>query len=403
MGPSGSRGRSAARARREFAAGGSDEAGGRLHGKGATCAASTDPAPHLTRSHPPIHPGLERAPLRHLLEEAVSDDPEYERPVHQIHREAVRADGTRVHDQQIGPERRGEARRVGVQPPALLLEELNPGDDERVARPRPGGEQGQRVGQDQRVLGARPRRRGHHRVADAMKGVHRGPIAGADRVVTPGGEDPEGKRRERTVSHGYPSSYGETPGGKPRTSRRPEANRAPGLHLAASPLRRTSHSARGMMSKRRAQNCAASVDSCKATVEASPPVMVFITSSKYPVPTSRWWRVAEYPAASEANSASCSSAYAAIPRARKPLASSNIAWFKAWNPAKVTNWNLYPIAASSRWNLAMLRSSRFFRQLNDGEQLYASILPGNPACTPSAKRRASARSGVAVSHQRRSA
>jgi len=35
------------------------------------------------------------------------------------------------------------------------------------------------------------------------------------------------------------------------------------------------------------------------------------------------------------------------------------------------------MAPSSRWNLAIVVSSRFFFQLNDGEQLYANILPGN--------------------------
>jgi len=33
------------------------------------------------------------------------------------------------------------------------------------------------------------------------------------------------------------------------------------------------------------------------------------------------------------------------------------------------NWNRYPIAASSFWNLAIVVSSRRARQLNDGEQL----------------------------------
>src|SRR5215472_448764 len=75
----------------------------------------------------------------------------------------------------------------------------------------------------------------------------------------------------------------------------------------------------------------------------------------------------------------------------------------AWKPASVTNWNLYPMAPSSRWNLAMVASSRFFFQLKLGEQLYASILFGNFARTPSAKRFACARHGVDVSHHTRSA
>ena len=40
------------------------------------------------------------------------------------------------------------------------------------------------------------------------------------------------------------------------------------------------------------------------------------------------------------------------------------------------NWKRYPIAASSRWNAAIWSSLRCLRQLNDGEQLYASSLPG---------------------------
>jgi len=43
---------------------------------------------------------------------------------------------------------------------------------------------------------------------------------------------------------------------------------------------------------RRRQNCAASVDPCSAVVEAAPPATNCVTSSKYPVPTSRWCRVA---------------------------------------------------------------------------------------------------------------
>ena len=45
----------------------------------------------------------------------------------------------------------------------------------------------------------------------------------------------------------------------------------------------------------------------------------------------------------------------------------------------------------------MVASSRWRFQLNDGEQLYASSLPGNLACTASANSCASSRSGVLVS------
>ncbi len=72
-------------------------------------------------------------------------------------------------------------------------------------------------------------------------------------------------------------------------------------------------------------------------------------------------------------------------------------------PASVTNWNLYPSAPSARWKSAISASLRFLRQLKEGEQLYASILPGNCAWMPAAKARASSRSGVEVSHQMRSA
>ena len=61
------------------------------------------------------------------------------------------------------------------------------------------------------------------------------------------------------------------------------------------------------------------------------------------------------------------------------------------------------MAPSSRWNFAIVASSRFFFQLNDGEQLYASILPGNFAWIASANAWAKARSGLPVSHQMRSA
>src|SRR5579864_6382176 len=88
-----------------------------------------------------------------------------------------------------------------------------------------------------------------------------------------------------------------------------------------------------------------------------------------------------------------------MPRSLYPWASSNMLRFRAWKPASVTNWNLYPIAASSVWNRAIVVSSSFFFQLNDGEQLYASSFPGYSACTASAKRRASSRFGSEVSPQ----
>src|ERR1035438_9598619 len=43
------------------------------------------------------------------------------------------------------------------------------------------------------------------------------------------------------------------------------------------------------------------------------------------------------------------------------------------------------MAPSSRWNLAIVASSRFFFQLKLGEQLYASSLPGNFLWIASAK------------------
>ncbi|MCY1457864.1 hypothetical protein D9M71_751920 [compost metagenome] len=61
------------------------------------------------------------------------------------------------------------------------------------------------------------------------------------------------------------------------------------------------------------------------------------------------------------------------------------------------------MADSSRWNLAMVASSRFFFQLKEGEQLYDRIWSGYSFLIASAKRRASSRSGLAVSHQIRSA
>src|SRR5437588_747802 len=51
----------------------------------------------------------------------------------------------------------------------------------------------------------------------------------------------------------------------------------------------------------------------------------------------------------------------------------------------------------------VVTASKFFFQLNDGEQLYASILPGNLAWMASANSFANSRSGLPVSHQIRSA
>ncbi|MNI55126.1 hypothetical protein D3C73_1100550 [compost metagenome] len=51
----------------------------------------------------------------------------------------------------------------------------------------------------------------------------------------------------------------------------------------------------------------------------------------------------------------------------------------------------------------MVPSSRFFFQLKDGEQLYASSLPGNWRWMASANLRAYSRLGVDVSHQIKSA
>ena len=53
-----------------------------------------------------------------------------------------------------------------------------------------------------------------------------------------------------------------------------------------------------------ASNWAVSVESARAVVEDRPPPMASATASKYPVPTSCWWRVAEYRLACAANSAS---------------------------------------------------------------------------------------------------
>ena len=50
--------------------------------------------------------------------------------------------------------------------------------------------------------------------------------------------------------------------------------------------------------------------------------------------------------------------------------------------------------------MAIVASSRFFFQLNDGEQLYASILPGNLRLDRLGELRlANSRSGLPVSHQ----
>jgi len=62
-----------------------------------------------------------------------------------------------------------------------------------------------------------------------------------------------------------------------------------------------------------------------------------------------------------------------------------------------------PGAAARAWNSAIVASSRWLFQLKDGEQLYASSLPGNLAWTASANSCASPRSGVDVSIQSMSA
>ena len=59
--------------------------------------------------------------------------------------------------------------------------------------------------------------------------------------------------------------------------------------------------------------------------------------------------------------------------------------------------------AMSRWKLAIFAAGSFFCQLKLGEQLYASIFPGNSRWIASAKRSASARFGSLVSHHSRSA
>src|SRR5581483_5017252 len=55
-----------------------------------------------------------------------------------------------------------------------------------------------------------------------------------------------------------------------------------------------------------AANCASSVEPFSASVSLSGDTAC-VTRSKYPAPTSRWWRVAVYPDSSSANSCSCSS------------------------------------------------------------------------------------------------
>src|ERR1043166_5572306 len=77
--------------------------------------------------------------------------------------------------------------------------------------------------------------------------------------------------------------------------------------------------------------------------------------------------------------------------------------FSAAKPDSVANWNLYPIAPSSRWNAASWLSVRWRFQLNDGEQLYASSLPGYSRRIASENCFASARSGLAVSNHSMSA
>src|SRR5256712_5249591 len=150
-------------------------------------------------------------------------------------------------------------------------------------------------------------------------------------------------------------------------------------------------------------SCSRSVESSIARVDAVPPETTWFTSSKYSVPTNAWCSVARYPRSRAASSASCSSAYAAIPRVPYSEASSYMERFRAWNPARVTNWNAYPSRPSSRWKSAIASGPSFFLQWKDGEQLYARSFPGKRSWIASAKALASARSGPDVSHQRRSA
>jgi hypothetical protein len=60
-------------------------------------------------------------------------------------------------------------------------------------------------------------------------------------------------------------------------------------------------------------------------------------------------------------------------------------------------------APISSWKLAISASESFFFQLNEGEQLYASSLPGNFSWMASANSFACSRSGVEVSHHTTSA
>src|SRR5581483_8475016 len=151
------------------------------------------------------------------------------------------------------------------------------------------------------------------------------------------------------------------------------------------------------------RNCAASIDPPSANVEVQPPLTTSETRSKYPIPTSVWCLTAVYPRNASSSSRSWRRTYADIPSRAYACASSNIEALKAWNPTSVTNWNRYPISASSSEKRSIVRWSRFRLQLNEGEQLYARSLPGNASWTPSANALASPRSGREVSHHRTSA
>ena len=63
----------------------------------------------------------------------------------------------------------------------------------------------------------------------------------------------------------------------------------------------------------------------------------------------------------------------------------------------------YVIRDESRWKLAISPSERWRLQLNDGEQLYASSLPGKAPWIACANVAASSMSGVEVSNHSRSA
>src|SRR5271166_6326573 len=45
--------------------------------------------------------------------------------------------------------------------------------------------------------------------------------------------------------------------------------------------------------------------------------------------------------------------------------------FSAWKPARVTNWNLYPIPANSCWKRAMVASSKLSRLFQVGMRSFA--------------------------------